>query len=132
MKISNAIAVAGIGIAAVLLFSTDSNSQGTCQGGGNHTIQVSPGDDDSASLQYRGGSAENVHVCSGDQVQWVLTGSDRDFFIDFFDGAPFPGAAKRGSSNGAVAVQIDADSGAYNYGVNFAGDEPMDPVIIVD
>lgn len=132
MKISNAIAVAGIGIAAALLFSTDSNSQDTCQGGGNHTIQVSPGEDGGASLTYRGGSAENVHVCSGDQVQWVLSGSDRDFFIDFFDGAPFPGAAKRGSSNGVVAVQIDADSGEYNYGVNFAGDEPMDPAIIVD
>jgi hypothetical protein len=132
LKISNAIAVAGIGLAAVLLFSTDSNSQDTCQGGGNHTIQVSPGGDGSASLKYRGGSAENVHVCSGDQVQWVLSGSDRDFFIDFFDGAPFPGAAKRGSSDGVVAVQIDAESGAYNYGVNFAGDEPMDPAIIVD
>jgi len=132
LKISNAIAVAGIGIAAVLLFSTDSNGQGACNRGGHHTIQVSPGTDGMAALKYKGGSAENVHVCNGDQVQWVLTGSDRDFLVDFFDGAPFPGATKRGSSDGAVVVQIDAESGSYNYGVNFAGDEPMDPVIIVD
>jgi hypothetical protein len=132
LKILNTVAVAGIGIAALLLFSTDSNSQDTCNRGGQHTIQVSPGDDGSAALSYKGGSAESVHVCDGDRVQWVLTGSDRDFFVDFFAGAPFGGEARRGSSGGVVAVTIDAESGSYAYGVNFAGDEPMDPVIIVD
>lgn len=132
MKILNAVAVAGFGIAAVLLFSTDSNSQDACNRGGQHRIQVSPGADGMAELTYKGGSAENVHVCDGDRVQWVLTGSDRDFFVDFFSGAPFGGEARRGSSGGVVAVTIDAESGSYAYGVNFAGDEPMDPMIIVD
>jgi len=29
-------------------------------------------------------------------------------------------------------VTIDAESGAYDYGVNFAGEAPFDPRIIVD
>lgn len=132
MKISNVVAVAGIGIAAMLLFSTDSNSQGACDRGGHHTIQVSPGADGAAALKYKGGSAEDVHVCNGDEVKWVLTGSDRDFFVDFFSGAPFAGAARLGSNSNVVSIQIDAESGSYAYGVNFAGDEPMDPRIIVD
>jgi len=132
LKISNAIAVAGIGIAAVLLFSTVSNSQDACRGGGKHTIQVRPSDDGMPELKYKGGSAENVHVCNGDEVKWVLNGPDRDFFVDFFSGAPFAGAQRRGSNGNIVSVQIDAESGDYEYGVNFAGEEPMDPVIIVD
>lgn len=132
MKISNVVAVAGISIVAVLLFSTDSNSQGACNRGGQHTIQVAPGADGMAALTYKGGSAEDVHVCNGDEVKWVLTGSDRDFFVDFFSGAPFAGAARLGSNSNVVAIQIDAESGSYAYGVNFAGDEPMDPRIIVD
>ena len=132
MKIISTIAVAGIGIAAVLLFSADSNGQDACDRGGHHTIQVRPSDDGMPELTYKGGSAENVHVCNGDEVKWVLTGPDRDFFVDFFSGAPFAGAARRGSNGNVVSVRIDAESGSYEYGVNFAGEEPMDPIIIVD
>jgi hypothetical protein len=62
----------------------------------------------------------------------VLTGPDRDYFVDFMGDAPFPGAAKRGSSGGVVSVTIDAEPRAYDYGVNFAGEEAFDPRIIVD
>ena len=116
----------------LLLGSVDSHSQDTCDRGGNHTIQVKEGADGMPELKYRGGSAEDVHVCNGDQVQWVLVGSDREYFVDFMGDAPFPGAAMRGSSGGVVSVIIDAESRAYDYGVNFAGDEPFDPRIIVD
>ena len=132
MKISNVVTVAGIGIVAVLLFSTDSSSQGACDRGGHHTIQVRPGGDGMPELTYKGGSAEDVHVCNGDEVKWVLTGSDRDYFVDFFSGAPFAGEARLASHGNVVSKQIDAESGSYAYGVNFAGDEPMDPRIIVD
>ena len=132
MKILKTMAIVGAGAAILSLASTDSNSQGTCDRGGNHTIQVSEGADGMPALKYRGGSAEDVHVCNGDQLQWVLTGSDREYFVDFMGEAPFPGAAKRGSSGGVVAVTIDAESGAYDYGVNFVGEEPFDPRIIVD
>lgn len=132
MKILKTMAIVGAGAVILSLASTESNSQGTCDRGGNHTIQVSEGADGMPALKYRGGSAEDVHVCNGDQLQWVLTGSDREYFVDFMGEAPFPGAAKRGSSRGVVAVTIDAESGAYDYGVNFAGEEPFDPRIIVD
>ncbi|MDH3954855.1 MAG: hypothetical protein OEV03_11570, partial [Gammaproteobacteria bacterium] len=92
----------------------------------------SEGSDGMPSLKYRGGSAEDVHVCDGDQVQWVLTGSNRDYFVDFMGNAPFPGAARRGSSDGVVSVTIEAEEGSYDYGVNFEDDEPMDPRLIVD
>ena len=132
MKIFSTIAFS-LAVTGVLLFtSADSNGQGNCDRGGNHTIQVSEGSDGMPSLTYRGGSAEDVHVCNGDQVQWVLTGSDREYFVEFFGEAPFPGAATRGSSGGVVSVTIDAASGAYDYGVNFDGGEAFDPRIIVD
>mgnify|MGYP001815592809 FL=1 len=131
MKIFATIAITGAVAGALLFASADSNGQDTCDRGGNHTIQVSEGADGMPSLKYRGGSAEDVHVCDGDRVQWVLTGSNRDYFVDFMGNAPFPGAARRGSSDGVVSVTIEADEGSYDYGVNFEGDEPMDPRLIV-
>ncbi len=132
MKTLKILAIAGASAVILSLASTHSNSQGNCDRGGNHTIQVRESEDGMPALTYRGGSAEDVHVCNGDQVQWVLVGPDRDYFVDFMGDAPFPGAAKRGSSGGVVAVTIDAESRAYDYGVNFAGEDPLDPRIIVD
>lgn len=132
MKMVGTVAVTAAIAAVVMLGSADSNGQGNCTRGGNHTIQVEAGPDGMPALTYRGGSAEDVHVCNGDQVQWVLTGSDREYFVDFMGDAPFSGAAKRGSSEGVVAVTIEAESRAYEYGVNFAGGEAFDPRIIVD
>jgi len=134
VKILNTIAIAGLTIVALTLGSTDSLGQGACDHGGNHTIQVTAGDDGMPQLKYRGGSAEEVHVCAGDQVQWVLTGPDREFLVDFFSGAPFDGATTRGSSGNAVSVVIGAaaERRGYDYGVKFADGPEMDPQIIVD
>jgi hypothetical protein len=132
MRIFSTVSILALVAATMLLASGDSNGQGSCDRGGNHTIQVSEGAEGMPALRYRGGSAEDVHVCNGDQVQWVLTGSNREYFVDFMGDAPFPGAAKRGSSGGVVSVTIDASSGAYDYGVNFKGEQPLDPRIIVD
>lgn len=132
MKILSTIAVTVATAGAVLFLSADSSGQDACDRGGNHTIQVAEGSDGMPSLSYRGGSAEDVNVCNGDQVQWVLRGSDREYFIEFMGDAPFPGAARRGSSGGVVSVTIDAASGAYDYGINFEDGEPFDPRIIVD
>jgi hypothetical protein len=132
MNTLKTLAIVGASAVILSLASTHSNSQDNCDRGGNHTIQVSEGAEGMPSLKYRGGSAEDVHVCNGDQVQWVLVGPDREYFVDFMGDAPFPGAAKRGSSAGVVSVTIDAESRAYDYGVNFTGEEPFDPRIIVD
>jgi len=135
VKSLRGIAVTALATAALTLGSPISYSQDDCTSDGNHTIQVTEGADGRPALSYRGGSAESVHVCLGDQVQWVLTGSDRDFFVDFFSGAPFDGAAKRGSSGTVVSIVIGgpAQRGAsYSYGVEFDGGPPLDPHIIVD
>ena len=132
MKILSGITAAALVVAAMMLGSTTSFGQDACDRGGNHTIQVRPGADGKPELSYKGGSAENVYVCRGDQVQWVLTGADRSYFVDFSNSAPFDGATKVGSSDGVVAVTIGDDTGSYDYGVEFEGGEPMDPRIIVE
>lgn len=132
MRVLVATVLMTLGVAALMLSSTEARSQ-ACDHGGNHTIQVRPDANGVPELSYRGGSAEEVHVCVGDTVQWVLTGSDRAFFVDFFGGAPFDGAAKRGSSDGVVSVVIgDVPRQGYDYGVEFANGPAMDPRIVVD
>lgn len=125
--------LAGGALLTLLLGAADAVSQDACDHGGNHVIRVTEGADGEPVLSYRNGSAEEVRVCVGDTVRWVLTGSNRDFFVDFFAGAPFAGAANQKSNGGAVSVTIgDVERKGYDYGVNFAGEPPMDPRIVVD
>jgi plastocyanin len=130
MRVINKIAVATLAIAALMLGSTTTVAQDR-EHCGNHTIQVRPGPDGGVELTYKGGSGDEVRVCPGDSVSWVLTGSDRTFFVDFFSGAPFAGAQRRGN-NSMLEITIDAESGSYNYDVGWDGEDGMDPVIIVD
>ena len=132
MKQALSTVLAGLGILAVVSFGTDSLAQEGCTGGKMHVIQVSEGPGGGPELSYRDGPADAVHVCNGDQIQWVLRGSDREFLIEFLSQAPFAGGESRGSSQGVVLVTVDAEPGEYDYGINFVGDEPMDPTIIVD
>ena len=132
MRIMSGITIAGLVLGALIVGSTESfGDQPEC---GNRVIQVSVGEGGVPVLKYQGGSAEEVHVCKGDSVRWVLNGSDREYFVDFFDGAPFAGATRRGSNGNVVEITIgdSAESGEYEYGVNFAGGGGMDPKIIVD
>ena len=132
MKQALSTTVALLSMWAVVFFSTDSFAQEGCTGGKMHVIHVSEGADGAPELSYRDGPADAVHVCNGDQIQWVLRGSDREFLIEFLSQAPFTGGESRGSSQGVVLETIDAEPGEYDYGINFVGDEPMDPTIIVD
>lgn len=130
MKILSGVSIAVLVIAALFLDVPAAMAQ-ECDRGGNHTIQVRPDGDGGAALEYRGGPGDSVTVCPGDTVSWVLTGSDRTFFVDFFSGAPFAGAARRGN-NTRLTITIDAEPGSYAYDIGFDGDPGMDPVIIVD
>ena len=134
MKIMSGIAIAGITIVALTLASTESLGQDACDNGGNHTIRVSVGDDGVPVLKYRSGSADEVHVCAGDRVQWVLNGPDREFLVDFLSGAPFEGETTQGSNSNVVSIVIgaSADRREYDYDVQFADGQGMDPRIIVD
>jgi len=132
MKIMSGIAVAGLMLGALVLGSTVSLGQDDeC---GNRVIQVTVGENGEPVLTYHGGSAEEVHACRGNTVRWVLNGPNRGYFVDFFDGAPFDGAQRLGSNGNVVSIVIgeSAETGDYEYGVNFADGEPIDPKIIVD
>ena len=130
MRILSGIAVVALAVVALVISSPVSMAQ-DCDHGGNHTIQVRPHSDGTVELRYRGGPGESIRVCPGDTVSWVLTGSDRTFFVDFFSAAPFAGALRRGN-NSRLTVTIDAEPGSYTYDIGLDGDPGMDPVIIVD
>ena len=130
MKILSGIAVVAVTMGVLILGSPASMAQ-ECDYGGNHTIQVQPYDDGTVELSYRGGPGDSIRVCAGDTVSWVLTGSDRTFFVDFFSAAPFAGALRRGN-NTRLTVTIDATPGSYNYDIGLDGDPGMDPIIIVE
>lgn len=130
MRYLSSLIAAALVIVAVLYTGPSAMAQG-CDHGGSHTIQVRPNGAGGVSLQYRGGSGNTVRVCSGDTVSWVLTGSDRTFFVDFFSGAPFAGAVRRGN-NSRLTITIDAGPGGYNYDIGWDGGPGGDPIIIVD
>lgn len=130
MKFPGRVSIAALIVAAFILDGPEALAQ-ECDRGGNHTIQVRPDGDGGAALSYRGGPGDSVTVCPGDTVSWVLTGSDRTFFVDFFSGAPFEGATRRGN-NSRLTITIDAEPGSYAYDIGFDGGPGMDPVIIVD
>lgn len=133
MKTLVGVILAGAAMLTLIFGATESQAQDVCDNGGNHVIQVTEGDNGEPVLSYRGGSAEEVHVCVGDSVRWVLTGSNREFLVDFFAGAPFAGNSKQQSASATVSVTIgDVERKGYDYGVNFVGEPPMDPRIVVD
>jgi hypothetical protein len=135
VKIISTVAIALLMFAMLMLGSTESLSQDTCAGSSIHTIQVQPTADDVPELRYTGGSAEEVHVCIGDTIKWVLTGPDRTYFVDFFEGAPFEGTERRGSDGNVVQVTVGgpAEPGSsYDYDVEFEDGGTLDPRIVVD
>ncbi len=135
MRIMSGIAAAGLFLAVLMLASTETLSQDNCDSSGSHTIQVRAGDDGSPVLSYGGGSADEIHVCLGDEVRWVLTGPNRQYFVNFFSGAPFDGETRRGSDGNVVSIVIggSAERGnSYDYDVEFADGGSLDPRIVVD
>ncbi len=134
MKIMNGLAVAGFIFGALILSSTESLGQDDdCDHGGNHVIHVRVGEGGVPVLTYRSGSGDDVHVCRGDTVRWVLNGPERGYFVDFFDSAPFADPMKRRSHERTVEVTIGASAeGPYSYGFEFVGGGGKDPTIIVD
>ena len=121
--------------AMLMLGSTDSLSQDSCTRKSVHNIQVRPTEDDVPELSYRGGSAEEVHVCIGDTIKWVLNGPDRTYFVDFLASAPFEGETRRGSNGNMISVTVGgpAEPGSsYKYDVEFEDGGILDPRIVVD
>lgn len=134
MKIFSIATLSALFFVAAIISNSDALGQDQCVSSGNHTIQVRPGPNGAPELRYRGGSAEEVHVCIGDTVRWVLNGPNRDFFVEFFSDGLF-GATSRGSNGNVVEIVVggSAQRGqGYDYNVEFTGGPGMDPRIIVD
>lgn len=131
MRVLGKLAFASFVLGGVMWAGDTPMAQDDCDHGGNHTIQVQPDGAGGVELTYRGGSGESIRVCVGDTVSWVLTGSDRTFFVDFFSGAPFEGATRRGN-NSRLTVTIQAEPGDYDYDIGLDGDPGMDPRLIVE
>ena len=138
MKIISTAAMATLVFSMLMLGSTESLSQDSCTGKSHHNIKARPDDNGMPVLTYEGGSADEVHVCMGDTIKWVLTGNDRNyfkFFVDFMADAPFEGATRRGSNGTNITVTVGgpAEPGSsYKYDVEFEGGGILDPRIVVD
>jgi len=151
MKILNAFSVATLFFVALMLSSTDSFSQDPesssqdesvgldeCTHPPVHVIVVTAGADGQPVLKIDGTVDDDVHVCLGDRVLWVLSGPDRELFVDFKSRAdtPFPGQSKRNSNKNVINVRIggpDAERGKYyKYDVGFTNGPSRDPQIIVE
>lgn len=130
MKILGKVALLAFILGSAFWVGGEPMAQGNCDRGGNHTIQVRPDGAGGVELTYRGGPGDSVQVCVGDTVSWVLTGSDRTFFVDFFNGAPFAGGDRRGN-NSRLTVTIEAEPGDYDYDVGWDGEPGMDPKLVV-
>lgn len=132
MKTLSIITASALLVAAGMINSSDAYGQDQCSSSGNHVIQVRPGAGDVPELRYRGGSAEEIHVCLGDTVRWVLNGPNRDFFVEFFSAGLF-GATTRGSNSNVVEIVVGGERGqSYDYNVEFNDGGGLDPRIIVD
>jgi hypothetical protein len=130
MRILGKLALVSLVLSSAFWVGNVSIAQDTCNYGPNHTIQVRPDGAGGVELTYRGGSGESVQVCVGDTVSWVLTGSDRTFFVDFFDGVPFDGPGRR-PNNSRLTVTIEAEPGDYDYDVGWDGEPGRDPKLVV-
>ena len=78
---------------------------------------------------------DSLHVCLDDEVEWMMQGQARRFFINFKQGAPFAGGTIKISNNGKVTVVIGGDAqrgNTYKYHVGLDGGGELDPHIVVD
>ena len=136
MKITTAF------LAAVLFFlgtmATDSQSfaQDVCDGTpSSHKLIIHVSDNRPTNVTQAGQPADDVYVCIGDQVEWQLVGSAKQFYVDFIDGAPFEGSGKKNSNNnGKISVVVggSAQPGmAYKYDIGIADGGVLDPRIII-
>jgi hypothetical protein len=135
MKILSTAAISTLMFAMLMLGSTESLSQDSCTRESIHNIHVRADAEGVPEVTYKNGSAEEVHVCIGDTIKWVLIGSERKYFVDFLEDAPFGGATRRGSNGANISVTVGgpAEHGSsYKYNVEFEDGGILDPRIVVD
>jgi hypothetical protein len=83
-------------------------------------------------VTHQGEDANDFYVCDGDEVEWQLVGSGKQFWVEFIDGAPFSGGEKKNSNNnGKISVVIGGEAQPYKYDIGIVDGEILDPRIII-
>ena len=136
MKITTTIFVSGLFFAAAFLIDGQSFAQGSCGNGAkSHKIMIHVSDNRPTRVTQGGQDADDVYACIGDEIEWQLVGSAKQFYVDFINGAPFEGSGKKNSNNnGKISVVVggSAQPGmSYKYDIGLADGGVLDPRIIV-
>jgi len=116
--------------------NSQSFAQDTCdEGSSSHKLMIHVSDNKPTRVTQHGQDADDVYVCIGDEIEWQLVGSAKQFYVDFINGAPFEGSGKKNSNNnGKISVVVggSAQPGmAYKYDIGLADGGVLDPRIIV-
>lgn len=122
-------------LAGSIVTDSQSLAQGACGGASqSYKLMIHVNDNRPTSVMYKGQDANDFHVCNGDQVQWQLVGSDKQYWVNFLNGAPFSGGQKQDSnSNGKIDVVIAGEAGpaGYKYDIGIVDGGVLDPRIII-
>ena len=133
MKITTTILVSVLFLAGALITNNQSQAQDACGDEPNsYKLMIHVSDNKPTSVTHKGDDASDFYVCSGDEVEWQLVGSEKQYWLDFIDGAPFSGGAKKNSNNnGKVSVVIDGSAQSYKYDIGLVDGGVLDPKIII-
>ncbi len=135
MKITTLVIASILFLAGALVTDSQSLAQGACGGASNsYKLKIHVNNNRPTRVTHNGDDADKFHVCNGDEVEWQLVGSDKQYWVDFLDGAPFSGEQKKNSNNnGKIIVIIDGEPGpdGYLYDIGLADGDVLDPRIII-
>jgi len=136
MKITTTVFATVLFFLGAMTTDNQSFAQVVCDGtSSSHKLMIHVSDNRPTRVTQAGKNADDVYVCIGDQIEWQLVGSAKQFYVDFIDGAPFEGSGKKNSNNnGKISVVVggSAQPGmAYKYDIGIADGGVLDPRIIV-
>ena len=136
MKITTAILASVLFLAGALTTNSQSFAQSSCEGGpSSYKIMIHVSDNSPTRVTQNGQNADDVYVCIGDQIEWQLVGSAKQFYVDFISGAPFEGSGtKNSNNNGKISVVVGGSAKpgmAYKYDIGLVDGGVLDPRIIV-
>jgi len=136
MRITTTIFAAVLIVLGAVATDSQSFAQDTCdEGSSSHKLMIHVSDNKPTRVTQKGQPADDVYVCIGDEIEWQLVGSAKQFYVDFINGAPFEGSGKKNSNNnGKISVVVggSAQPGmSYKYDIGLADGGVLDPRIIV-
>ncbi len=133
MKITTAITVSVLFLAGAFLTNSQPLAQDACgEDANSYKLMIHVSHNKPTRVTHKGQDADDFYVCNGDEVEWQLVGSEKQYWLNFIDGAPFSGGAKKNSNNnGKVSVVIDGSAQSYKYDIGLVDGGVLDPKIII-